>query len=192
MEKLRALTLPEIREVYFSQIKRDFGRSELKPFSVISSAYEDGCYRCYGLWNGEKLLAYAFFQMDAAEEGQKYLLDYLAVSKELRGTGIGSRFLRRLREECLSGADCVLLEVEDPACAARPKDREDRERRLRFYCQNGLRDTGVRSRTFEVDYLILELPAKGVHTREETLKLYRGLYRRRLPEGLFRRWIQPR
>ena len=80
------LTLPEIREIYRKRLKHDFPANEVKPLARIEKAFRDGRYRCYGVREGDDLLAYAFFVLT----GDLYLLDYYAVKKDLSGSGIGS------------------------------------------------------------------------------------------------------
>ena len=102
------LTLPEIRDVYRNQLEYDFPADERKPLGRIEASLKKGQYICYGLKDGTGILAYAFF---VVIENQ-YLFDYFAVGEELRGTGIGSRFLKELFSNHLKSASCILLEVD--------------------------------------------------------------------------------
>ena len=121
----------------------------------------------------DELLAYAFF-VHLPENGEEhYLLDYYAVEKGRRGTGIGSLFLKMLSSDQLKDADCVLLEVEDPECAE--EERETRERRLRFYLRNGMMDTGVKAAVFGADFMILRMPVGK--TDEDFREIYQNVYR---------------
>ncbi len=184
--KMDALTLPEIRDVYRHQLIRDFPEDEVKPLARIERALKRGEYCCFGIRDGKDILAYAFFV--AAADG--YLFDYFAVREDLRGTGIGSAFLKELGNRYLRNASCVLLEVDDPDSAESGEERAACERRIRFYLKNGMRDTGARARTFGVDYRILEYPAGEVHSREEAGEIYSRIYRSFLPESLFRRNVK--
>ena len=122
------LTLPEIREIYRERVKHDFPANEVKSLARIEKTLRDGRYLCYGARAGDDILAYAFFVL--AED--VYLLDYFAVMKDLRGTGIGSGFLKELSSSCFRETACVLLEVDDPAFAGSEKEKTLRERRLAF------------------------------------------------------------
>ena len=180
------LTLPEIRGIYRKRMKHDFPANELKPLSMIEKAFREKRYRCYGVREGDELLAYAFFVL--AED--VYLLDYYAVKKELRGSGIGSGFLKELGRSHFGEAGCVLVEVDDPFFAGSEEEKQVRERRLAFYLRNGLLDTGARARTFGADFLILEFPKGEAHSRAEAGALYDRIYRSLLPERIVERMVR--
>ena len=91
------LTLPEVREIYRKRMKNDFPGNELKSLAMIEKVFREGRYLCYGVREGADILAYAFFVLTE----DLYLLDYFAVKKDLRGSGIGSGFLKALNSRCL-------------------------------------------------------------------------------------------
>ena len=180
------LTLPEIREIYYKRVKCDFPANEVKPFAMIEKAFRGGRYLCYGARSGDDILAYAFF----VRTEDVYMLDYYAVKKELRGSGIGSGFLRELNCHCFREAACVLLEVDDPAFAESEEKKKVCERRLAFYFRNGLLDTGARARTFGVNFLILEFPLGKPHSQAEAGALYSRIYRSNLPKLVFEHMVK--
>ena len=175
------LTLPEIREIYRKRMTDDFPENELKSLSVIEKVFREGRYQCYGARDGAGILAYAFFILTE----DLCMLDYFAVRKDLRGSGIGSGFLKALSCRCFRGAACVLAEVDDPAFAGNDEEKAVRERRLAFYLRNGLLDTGARARTFGADFLILEFPKGKPHSRAEAGGFYSRIYRSLLPERIY-------
>ena len=181
---IRRLTrFAQIRKLYRSRMKRDFAPCELKPLSAMRRLWKRNAYDCYGLFDGEELLGYAFF----VRVGKDRLLDYLAVAEGCRGRGCGSAFLNGLAGY-LADADCVACEVEDPDKAADGEERTLRERRLRFYLRGGYLDTGLTVELFGVDYRILEAStASSPHTAEAAWEAYTGIYRSILPERVFRR-----
>jgi len=174
---IEELTAEEVREVYRTRLVRDFPPNEVKRLSLIEKTARRGGYRCYGLKDGDGLLAYAFFMVLERQA----LLDYYAVRQDLRGTGVGSRFLRELGEGVMKGNDCVLLETEDPDAVTDPEAKMKRERRLHFYLKNGLLDTGVRSRVYGADYRILQFPGGAIPERNEVTARYTAHYRDILP-----------
>ena len=182
---IEVLTLPEIRDVYHHQLKYDFPADERKPLRRIEASLKKGQYICYGIKDEAGILAYAFFVV--VEDW--LLFDYFAVRKELRGTGIGSRFLQDLCAHQLKNASCVLLEVDDPASADSAEEKALRERRIRFYRKNGLRNTGVKVRTFGVVFQILELPVGSPHSAEDAGQIYGRIYRSILPERMYSRMV---
>lgn len=182
---IELLTLPEVREIYRTRMKHDFPGNELKELAMIEKVFREGRYLCYGAREGNDILAYAFFVL--AEE--LYMLDYFAVKKERRGSGIGSRFLKELNSRCFREAACVLVEVDDPSFAENGKEKATRERQLAFYLGNGLRDTGARARTFGADFLILEFPKGEPHSRAEAGEFYSRIYRSLLPERIYEQMV---
>lgn len=181
-----SLTLREIRIIYRERMKQDFPRNELKPLSMIERTLKRGGYLCYGLRDGADILAYAFFVLTE----DVYMLDYFAVRKDLRGTGIGSGFLKELCGSLLREASCILVEVDDPAFADSDEEKSVREHRLRFYLKNGLRNTGVKACTFGADFLILSFSGDESRIREDAGAFYSRIYRSILPKPVFERMVK--
>lgn len=178
---IKTLSLPEIRTVYAERMVEDFPKDELKPLSMIERAFERGEYACYGLEAGGELLAYACF----VQVGSLALVDYLAVKRDRRDEGVGSRFIAALVDGLLQAYDCALLEVDDPDLAPDAAELETRNRRLRFYLKNGLVETGVRAKVFGVGFRLLALPVGTLPSPEDTRRAYSTLYRAVLPEKLY-------
>lgn len=176
--RLRSLSENALTAVYNTEMQRDFQPDERKPLSMILEALAHGEYEAYGIYaaasqeeNAERV-GYAFF---VRLPGVR-LLDYFAVSPQLRGTGIGSDFIRMLAEDG-DETECLLLETEDPEQIP----DETAARRLRFYLRNGCTDTGVRSELWGVPYQVLLVSGKPEHAAEE----YTRIYRHNLPPHLF-------
>ena len=162
-------------------MREDFLPAEIKPLSAIERAWNRGKYVCWGAMAGEDILSYAFF---IKLQGIA-LFDYFAVKKEARGTGVGSAFLQALMAGKLSGMDAVLLEVDDPACAADEAERNIRDRRLAFYLRNGLADTAVTAVVYGVQFRILALPVGPCPSPDDTRRMYAALYRAVMPPKIF-------
>lgn len=182
---IQQLSLNQIRKLYSERLKRDFPPDEIKPLARIERALARGEYVCYGAMEGKAILAYAFFVV----AGHRALFDYFAVAEELRDTGIGSRFMRKLMDGPLSEMDCVLLEVDDPDCGRGHEEVALRNRRLAFYLRNGLADTGVRTKVYGVDFRILSLPVGHMPSFDETREVYAELYHTILPLKLYEKWV---
>lgn len=180
METRRLTEFGQIEELYRTRLKKDFVRNELKPLSGMRRSWENNAYDCYGLFDGETILGYAFF----VRLGRNYLFDYLAIAEEHRNEGLGSLFLRQLAA-CIRDADCIVGEVEDPDKAKNEETRITRERRLQFYLRSGYRRTALTSIVFGADYRILEVPTGKAHTTEELREIYTELYRSILPKRFF-------
>lgn len=137
-------------------------------------------YRCIGAFEEDAFRAYAFFVI--VED--RCLLDYFGVVPSVRGTGVGTTFLKQV----LSSLDMemILIEIEDPE----EGEIEIRSRRKNFYLNAGCRDTNVRFITFGVKFLLLEYPTSITHSPEEIEGGYRGIYRAILPLGMYERNIR--
>lgn len=184
MSAVRLLTPAQIRALYRERLAEDFPSNELKPLSAMEELLNEGRYDCYGCFEGDAILAYAYFvRLD-----RNALLDYYAVRRDLRDKGVGSAFLRALIEGPLQGPDCTLVEVEDPDAAPDPTGRARRERRRQFYLRNGLVDTGVRARAYDVDYRLLALPPQP--DPEAVRKIYAALYHSFMSDQLYDKWVR--
>ena len=169
-----------VEQLYNTRMKKDFPRDELKPLAMMRHFWEKDRYDCYGLFDGEEILGYAFF---VRREGD-YLFDYFAIAQEHRNEGLGTLFLQQL-SGYLQGANCIVVEVEEPKRAENEADRALRERRLQFYLRSSYRLTELTCKVFGVEYRILEVPTAAAHTTDELRAVYTGLYRSMLPAVLF-------
>ena len=58
---LRLSSFSQVDALYRTRLKKDFARNELKPLSSIRRSWKKGAYDCYGLFDGDEILGYAFF-----------------------------------------------------------------------------------------------------------------------------------
>lgn len=130
----------KVEMIYYSRMKKDFPRDELKPLDSIRQLWEENAYECYTLLDesktdgdrsveehndgdlpgGDEILGYAFF----VRRDRDYLFDYFAISEQHQNEGLGSLFLRQLGE-CVKEANCVVGEVEDPEASENEKIRAE-------------------------------------------------------------------
>ena len=176
----RLTAFSQVEKLYRSRLKEDFPPEELKPLESMRRSWRKGAYDCYGLFDGDDILGYAFF----VRRDRDLLLDYFAIAKERRDRGFGSLFLRQLADH-IRGADCALCEVQDPDKAESVEERNGRERRLQFYLRSGFRKTELTSVLFGVNYRILEMPGTQAHSLQQIREAYTELYRSTLLEKLF-------
>jgi GNAT superfamily N-acetyltransferase len=183
--KIRELTLTECEEVYESYMTEDFPENERKPFSAIAEMREKGIYKGYGLFSfaieekapesardEESFLAYWF--MAVYEEEKTMLLDYLAVRKELRGSGYGQKVIRAIRDNMNSGYT-LFIESEDPEYAENTEDKGIRQRRMRFYQNCGCHLSEMRTEIVSTSYRVFIL-SKERDDEKEWKRRYRALY----------------
>ena len=152
---LKRLDRGEMKEIFDTRMVQDFPPDELKPWKRIAEMLDEGVYFAYGLYEQSEVMAYAFFVV----KGDLVLLDYYAVCKQVRGTGVGSRCMKLLKEELKKqGIHVMLAEVENPAYAGSAEEKATQERRIRFYEKNGFTLTETRSCLFSVEYKIMYVP----------------------------------
>lgn len=143
-----------------------FPASEKKPFSMIRSMYKKGKSDVwYCVENG------TFAGLVVTINGpDKILLDYLAVAKNCRGQGLGSKILKKMREQYAGKG--VFLEIEIVEEAA--ENFEERKRRKQFYLKNGMTPMNVFVELFGMDMELLGFDCSL--TFEEYHDFYRNNY----------------
>lgn len=115
--------------------RKAFPASERKPFSIIRKMHRKGKT---DIW---------YFQTDGKFAGliitingdDHILLDYLAVTENQRGSGIGTEILQRMRDHYTGKG--VFLEIESVYEEA--ENQAERLRRKHFYEKCGMKSMGV-------------------------------------------------
>ena len=165
--KLELLSEKELEALYHERLREDFPPDELRPFSSMQYLLRRNAYRCYVYRENGKIRAYAMLILSHGAA----LLDYFAVAPELRGQGVGSRFLRELTDISREfQVPYVLIEAESTDSSETPEQLTERQRRLRFYKNCGCLLTPVYSLLFGVEYQILLLPLRDACPGSETVK----------------------
>lgn len=121
----------ELREIY----EEAFPKTERKPFFVVKHSVKKGKARMLIAVDRGKLQGFVMvipYQNTA-------MVDYLAVSSKARGQGTGSEMIQ---EVCRRFSDKkIVLLIEQINSAA--KNNEQREKRRKFYLQNGFYSSGI-------------------------------------------------
>lgn len=180
--ELRELSPEQMTEIYDQYMVIDFPRDELKPLERILYMIRSGLSCAYGIYEGEKLRGYATF---IVPDGLRYgLLDYLAVIKEYRGTGVGHVFFDLVGDTLAARYPALrgfFIESEDIAYAADEKERRIREKRISFYEQNECLHTPFGSRLFGVTYSILLYDFRAAADAAASIGDVDGIYRAMFP-----------
>ena len=186
---VKNLDLTTVKEIYYSHMQEAFPQSELRPYKNIESLTVHGNYECYGLYENNDLLAYAFF---AKTENRKYyLLDYYAVLSSLRGKGIGSSFFSLLREK-MSHTDGFFIEVESIESTEDVSEQSLRRRRIAFYEKNGSVMTDVKCLLYGVDFSIMVQPISvSVPSNSIVLGELEEIYHTMFDDELYKRVCFP-
>lgn len=179
MVNLRELTKEKITKLYNERMVVDFPPDEQKPLSVILNAFDEGIYKAFGLYENEAIVGYTCL----VKSGRDYLIDYLAIYPDKRNRGIGTTLLKIL-DGHMAGCGTILVEVEDPDYAKDEEDRKLRIRRMDFYLRNGCVDTGVRTRCFGVEFIILQMGGSKAD-KKKIWEKYSSFYRATLPKKMY-------
>lgn len=176
--RIQLLDCAAAQELYSAHMVRDFPADELKPFSSVRELMQAGLYEPLALVGEDGALqAYAWQVLLPGRRSA--LLDYFAVRRDLRGTGVGTRALRLLADHYRDRLDDLILECEHPDEAPDPGAAR---RRIAFYLRAGARETPLEGRVFGVRYRILALPCGGRADDETLGRDLRELYRMMVPE----------
>ena len=156
------------RAAYVKLYEEAFPLSERKPFDYMLTPPAGDRYRLFTVSTptvavaGLVILAYA----KVADEDFA-LLDYLAVSPEVRGQGIGHAILPLIRAYCHKRSTRLFLEIERPDDAA--DNSLQRIRRKAFYLSCGLCECGVAAKMYGT---VMELLAYPTDVEGITLGVY--------------------
>ncbi len=154
---LKELSPQEFTTIYKTYMTKDFPPDELKPLERMLYTMQTGLSSAFGLYENDELRAYAVF---IVPEGKPYgLLDYLAVVRQYRATGIGHHFFTLIGDalkEKYPWLEGFFIETENIDYAKDETERETRRRRIAFYEKNGCEKTRLGSRLFGVTYTILQ------------------------------------
>lgn len=170
---LKELSNQEIENIYNDHMVKDFPKEELKTLDVMKKLIKKKNYICYGLYNNEELLSYAFL----VNSKSYVLIDYYSVCAKYRNKGIGSEFLDILKEQCQS-YDGIIVELEKVECASSEAEKVVRRRRIDFYRKNGMRMTNICSKLFNVNYSIMCLCNSDIENSviyEELKNIYKEM-----------------
>jgi len=182
--KMIPLTREDIVYIYEKYLVRDFDDNERKPLSLILRSLSEEIYEGYGFCRTDdiknSLLGYAFF----CKNGNKYLVDYFAVTEEVRNQGIGTEILKIISAQ-FENADCMIVEVEDFDWMDTEEGRLLAKRRYGFYLRNGYIDTGIKVNLWEVQYRILLYYNNMERTKEQNEADYLAFHRAMMPPDLF-------
>ncbi len=126
-----AQEIKQFREIYLDS----FPPSERIEFETLVRTISQRERWFYGAYWGQKLVGFAVVL--PLDSNDIYLLEYLAVDKELRGQGIGSFLLREVTHR-LSEKNALGLVLEVEAIRQSVGENEKlRKRRISFYRRNG-------------------------------------------------------
>lgn len=181
--ELKQLSKEEVKKIYSDHMVIDFPKEELKPIDAIERLISRNIYECYGLYDKEELLAYAFFNTSKSY----LLLDYYSVCEKHRSNGIGSKFFGILKEEC-KNYNGIIVEVEDVESADTEAEKIIRQRRIDFYKKNGMKMTNVLCELFNVNYSIMCI-SKVEFDDSIISDEIKNIYKEMVPEKFYSKYV---
>ena len=143
---------------------RAFPKAERKPFQLMVKKQAEGTMELLSIEEENQFLGLAIF----AHDKDIALLDYFAISDEMRGQGIGSRAIKAL-QKIYAGKRFVLeIETTKKPC----NDLEMRNKRKGFYLRNGLHTMDFDVMLFGVE---MEMLSNAEHLNfDEYLDVYKN------------------
>ena len=128
---------------------RAFPKSERKPFKLMVQKQAEGTMELLSIEEENAFLGLAIF----AHDKDIALLDYFAISDDLRGQGIGSRAIKALQK--IYAGKRFVLEIEPTKKPC--DDLEMRQHRKAFYLRNGLHTMDFDVNLFGVEMEVLSI-----------------------------------
>lgn len=154
--EIRQLFWKDIVKLYNTHMQCDFPKEEIKTIELLQNLYNKGITKVYGVYDKTILKAYAIFERP--QNANVVLLDYLAVHKMNRGTGLGGMFVKEFKN-IFYDMDAIVAEIEDISKASGEEQKCIRTRRKQFYLKNDFYETGILTQADGgVDYEILYMP----------------------------------
>lgn len=143
---------------------RAFPKSERKPFSLMVGKQAEGTMELLSIEEDHVFLGLAIF----AHDKDIALLDYFAITDEMRGKGIGSRAIKALQKIYAGNRFVLEIETTKKPCS----DLEMREHRKVFYLRNGLHTMDFDVNLFGVE---MEVLSNADHLNfDEYLNVYKN------------------
>ena len=176
---LRENDLPTYKALYESS----FPASERKELDYMLTGEHSHAYKVLVISTPHHPVA---GMVITVAHGGLTMLDYFAVSPDLRGQGLGHAALPLIRDRVReSGGGHFFLEIETPPPLCIPRDpchnAEQRVRRKAFYLSAGMVETGVRAFIYGNDMELLAFPDDAAAV---TFEGYDALLKETFPAGM--------
>ena len=178
--ELKIPTREDFRAFYNCVLTEAFPEEELKPLKAMEALWDMGRYRPWCMYEDGNIIGCALVWQ---REPGWVLFDYLCVTRERRGGGLGaaliSEMLQKERGNVLFGEAEIVKFAPDGAMASR---------RMAFYERNGARRAKYDTLLFGVPYHTLYW-AEGAVDEAELLQKHRELYREHFTNGRYEKYI---
>ena len=184
MQDIRLMPLgKDDRPAYEALYEASFPASERKDLDFMLTGDNSAAYEVLAVSTPDFPVA---GMVITVTHGGLTMLDYLAISPDLRGQGLGHAVLPMVRDRVKeSGGGHFFLEIETPPPLCIPRDpcanAEQRVRRKAFYESAGMVETGVRAFIYGNDMELLAFPEDAAAV---TFEGYDALLRATFPADM--------
>lgn len=172
------MTKEQLKNTYETRLIHTFPENEVKPLSSMYGLMDKSCYDPIIFSDNGNSIGYAL--MAKVPDSDFMLLDYLEIFSEYRSLGYGGKILSFLKE--IYPDKTIYIESENPVFY---EDKEKCIRRLKFYENNGCRDTNVYSRIWDADYKNLYL-SKRAPSLSENISAINRIYEMFISDPIIR------
>ena len=184
MTDIRLLPLREAdRPAYEALYESSFPASERKDLDFMLTGDRSAAFEVLAVSTPDRPVA---GMVITVTHGDLTMLDYLAISPDLRGQGLGHAVLPMVRDRVKAqNGGHFFLEIETPPPLCIPRDpcdnAEQRVRRKAFYASAGMVETGVRAFIYGNDMELLAFPEDAAAV---TFEGYDALLRATFPADM--------
>lgn len=158
--------LKEAKYIYRTGVMRDFPIAERIPYSRFKRAVKNKIMKTYSYIIDGKRYGYIV----TIEEDGVVFISYLAIEKDYRNQGYGTRMLKELYEH-FKNRKYIIIEADSPIGIKNKKELDIINRRKSFYFKNGFEEVKyVNYCIFGVKYdiLVYKLNCKEVSAKDAT------------------------
>ncbi|MFR8144226.1 MAG: GNAT family N-acetyltransferase [Clostridia bacterium] len=125
---LEEISLEKAKQIYKEHIKKDFASNEIKPYWLYKKLLKEKTDKFY-IYKEETIEKGYII---CSSEKEYVLITHLAVFKEYRGSGIGTKMIQALKNQFLKDKAWI-VEVETEKQAHNEEDMINIKRRIHFY-----------------------------------------------------------
>lgn len=177
------------KEKVYELYQEAFPEEEKKPVGMLEELARRGMLEILAVVDDEGAERFVGLAINMTEpsrkapEGEKEtaLLDYFAISPDVRGGGYGSKALKLLLERFSGKTYIFEVEMRDETAP----NAAERQRRVAFYLRGGLKETGLFVHAYDTDFEILTPDGKV------TYEQYVGFLTRVMGEAEMRQVVNP-
>lgn len=159
--------------IYRTEIMSDFPRAERMPYARFKRFVKNNILKTYSYYIDGKRYGYIV----TMEEDGVIFISYLAIKKEYRNMGYGTKMLKEIYKY-FKNKKYIIIEVDSPERITNEKELDIIKRRKNFYFTNGFEEiSGIDYCIYGVKYdlLVYKINSKEVSNKdgiEITKKLY--------------------